>query len=104
MFEIIGKILVVIGFLFICIGILGIYRSKNFYVRILSATEIDTMGLITMLVGMAFISGLNAFTFKILLILVILIIINPSVASKIAASAYFSGYRLNQESEDTDNE
>ena len=104
MFLIIGKILVAAGFLFICVGIFGIYRSKNFYGRILSAADVDTMGLITMLVGVAFISGLNAFTIKILLILVILMIINPSVASKIAASAYFSGYRLNQESEDSDNE
>ena len=100
MFQIIGQVLVVIGLLFMCVGILGIYRSKNFYGRILSAADVDTMGLITMLVGMIFISGLNAFSLKILLILVVIIVINPSITSKVAASAYYSGYRLEQDGEE----
>ena len=100
MFRIIGQILVVIGLLFISVGILGIYRSKNFYGRVLSAADVDTMGLITMLVGMMFISGINAFTWKTLLILAVIIVINPSVTSRIVASAYYSGYRLKQEGEE----
>ena len=102
MFQIIGQILVVAGFLFICVGIFGIYRSKNFFGRILSAADVDTMGLITMFVGMAFISGVNVFTLKTLLILAVLIVINPSVTSRIAASAYYSGYRLKQEGEENE--
>ena len=104
MFYIIGQILIVIGFLFICVGLLGIYRSKNFYGRILSATDIDTMGLGAILLGMTFISGFNTFTLKTLLILLLLIVICPSVTSGIAASAYFSGYRLKQEDEEDGNE
>ena len=102
MLQIIGKILVAAGFLFICVGIFGIYRSKNFYGRILSAADVDTMGLITILVGMAFISGANVFTLKTLLILAVLIVINPSITSRVAASAYYSGYRLKQEGEQSE--
>ena len=104
MFQIIGRILIVIGLLFMCVGLFGVFRSKNFYERILSAADIDTMGLITILAGVAFISGFNAFTLKTLLILVVLIAINPSVTSKIAASAYFSGYRLKQEDREKSDE
>ena len=104
MLQIIGHILVVIGLLFMCVGLLGIFRSKNFYERLLSAADVDTMGLVTVLAGMACISGFNVFTLKTLLILAVLMVINPSVTSKIAASAYFSGYRLKQEGEENSND
>ncbi len=100
--QILGYALIFLGIFFIMVGLIGIYRFKNFYARILSAADIDTMGLITILIGIAFISGLNWFTFKIILILAVLIVLNPIVTSSIASSAYFSGYKLKKEEDEHD--
>ncbi len=94
---IIGYVLISIGILFIIVGLFGIYKFHNLYARILSAADIDTVGLITILIGVAFVSGFNMFTLKVLLILFILTVINPIVTSAIASSAYFSGYKIKQE-------
>ncbi len=98
--QIIGYILISLGLMFIIIGIIGIYRFKNFYARLLSASDIDTVGLITILIGVAFLSGFNEFTLKVLLILVLLLILNPIVTSSIASSAFFSGYKLRESEKD----
>ncbi len=97
--QIIGYILISIGVLFIIIGLIGIFKFHNLYSRILSAADIDTVGLITILIGVAFVSGFNMFTLKVLLIIIILMVINPIVTSSIASSAYFSGYKIKQEDE-----
>ena len=102
--HVIGYIMIIIGILFTYIGLYGIYRSKNFYSRVLSSADIDTMGLITVLLGVVFISGYSRFTLKVLLILAVLLIINPTVTSNIVSSAYFSGYRLKQEGEEQNDE
>ncbi len=102
--QTIGYILITIGVLFIIVGLVGIFRFHNFYARILSAADIDTVGLITVLVGVAFISGFNLFTLKVLLIIAIMCIINPIVTSSIASSAFFSGYKIQQEEDEKGND
>ncbi len=102
--QIIGYALVVIGVLFIIVGLIGVLKFHNFYARILSAADIDTVGLITILSGIAFISGFSMFTLKVLLIIIILCIINPIVTSSIAASAFYSGYKIQQEEDEKGND
>ncbi len=102
--EVIGYTLIIIGLFFIVVGIVGIYRFHNFYARLLSAADVDTVGLITILAGAAFLSGFTPFTLKLLLILGLLVILNPIVTSSIASSAFFSGYKLMQEEDDETNE
>ncbi len=100
--HIIGYICIGIGLFFVIMGLVGIYRFHNFYARLLSAADIDTVGLITILIGVACLSGINWFTLKVLLILVLLLIVNPIVTSSIAASAFFSGYKLKKKEDDAD--
>ncbi len=100
--AIIGYVLITLGLFFIIIGIVGIYKYKNFYARILCAADIDTVGLITMLAGIACLSGLNVFSLKVLFILAAVMILNPVVTSSIASSAFFSGYKYKQEDEKND--
>ncbi len=102
--EFIGYTLIVIGMFFIVVGIVGVYRFHNFYSRLLSAADIDTVGLMTILGGVACLSGFNSFTLKLMLILGLLVILNPVVTSSIAASAFFSGYKLMQEEDKETNE
>lgn len=93
MAEIIGNILIGAGICFIAFGVFGIFRGKNFYSRILIASKVDTVGLITVLSGVAVKSGLSFFSLKTALIILIVIITNPLITHSIARSAYYSGYK-----------
>ena len=92
--NIIGYVFIITGILFICFGVLGIYRFKDFYSRMLIASKIDTIGFITVMVGVVIKSGFTMFSLKVLLILVITIIINPVINNAIVRSAYYSEYRM----------
>lgn len=84
---IIGNIIIGIGIVMVFIGMLGFYRFKDFYSKLLTAATIDTMALITVLIGAMIRSGITWFTFKLALILAIVLVLNPVVTSKIALSA-----------------
>ncbi len=95
--QLIAYLFISIGLIFIGIGLLGVFRFHNFYARLLSAADIDTVGLLTILIGVAFLSGFSWFTLKVIFIMVVILIVNPIVTSSIAASAYFSGYEPEKE-------
>ncbi len=98
--ELLGYICIAIGILFIVIGMIGVYRFHHFYGRILAAANVDTTGLISILIGVMLVSGWNMFSLKVLLILFIFMILNPIVTSAITSSAYFSGYKLEEKEEE----
>ncbi|SHJ12971.1 multisubunit sodium/proton antiporter, MrpG subunit [Dethiosulfatibacter aminovorans DSM 17477] len=93
----IGTILIWTGIIFIALGVLSIYRFKNFYPRILVASKIDTVGNITLMLGVVIKNGFTFFSLKVILILAIMTVINPLSTHSIARSAYFSGYRIRKE-------
>lgn len=97
MVDQIGMFIIALGIFFIAIGVLGIYRFKNFYPRILVASKIDTVGSITLMIGVVIRHGFSFFSMKVLLILVIMIMINPLSTHSIARSAYYSGYKVRKE-------
>jgi len=92
-FESIGYVIIGLGFVFMLLGILGIFRFKDFYTRIVVASKIDTVGALTIIIGMAFIHGFSFFTAKLALIMIVMLILNPMVAHVVARSAYVSGYK-----------
>lgn len=93
----IGMFVIYLGIFFITVGVIGIFRFKNFYPRILVASKIDTVGSITLMLGIVIRKGFTFFSMKVLLILVILIMINPLTTHSIARSAFYSGYRVRKE-------
>jgi multicomponent Na+:H+ antiporter subunit G len=99
MFYVISNVLVSIGLLFILIGIIGIIKYKNFYIRILITTKIDTVGFITIIVGLIFKHGFtyDLFSLKLLLLAALIFIINPLVAHVVASCANSSGYPIKTE-------
>lgn len=84
---IIGNIMIGMGIVMVFVGMLGFYRFKDFYSKLLTAATIDTTALITVLMGAMIRSGITWFTFKVALILAIVLVLNPVVTSKIALSA-----------------
>ena len=98
-----GNIVIGVGVLFVLIGVVGILKFKNFYTRILVTAKIDTVGMITIFIGIAIRHGLSFFTFKVLLLMVVLMIVNPLATHMIARAAYLSGYKT-QDGSDKENE
>ncbi|TYQ15601.1 UNVERIFIED_CONTAM: multisubunit sodium/proton antiporter MrpG subunit [Acetivibrio alkalicellulosi] len=93
-FDIIGYILITCGIILSGIGVYGIFRFKNFYSRILVSSKVDTVGFMTIMLGVMFINGLSFFSLKVLLIVIIAVITTPLATHSIARSAYLSGYKI----------
>jgi len=91
--RILGEIIIVIGILFTLFGIIGITKYKNFYTRLLVSTKIDTVGTITIIIGIAIRHGFSFFSLKILLLMIVWMLINPLASHMVARSAYLSGYQ-----------
>jgi len=93
-FEIIGLVVMFVGMAFMLIGILGIFRFKCFYARILVVSKVDTVGAVIFLSGLAIKHGFSFFSGKLLLIVITILILSPLVGHMIARSAYTSGHKL----------
>ena len=93
-FEIIGLVVMLAGMVFMFIGILGIFRFKCFYARILVVSKVDTVGAVVFLSGLAIRHGFSFFSGKLMLIVVVILILSPLVGHMIARSAHVSGHKL----------
>ena len=101
MIYVISYIVMGLGLAFMLFGILGIFKpGKDFYYRILVACKIDTVGFLTLAIGVAIRHGFSFFTGKLLLIVIIMMILNPLVSHIMASQAHKSGYVPSCETED----
>jgi multicomponent Na+:H+ antiporter subunit G len=87
-----------LGFMFF--GAYSLYKMKCFYARILVASKIDTVGLLTLFIGFMIRHGFSFFTGKLFFITIIMLILNPLVAHMVTRSAYYSGYEVNENDDD----
>ena len=89
----ISYIVMGLGVMFMIFGIIGIFQpNRDFYYRILVACKIDTVGILTIGIGIAIRHGISFFSGKVLLIIIIIMVLNPLVAHICARAAYKSGY------------
>lgn len=86
--QIAGHVVVVLGFIFIAFGIAGIYRFGEFFQRLLVASKIDTVGTITVIIGMIMIHGFSFFSARLLLIMGIVMFLGPLSTHVVGRSAY----------------
>lgn len=89
--------LIIIALIFMALGVIGLFRFKNFYSRILISAKIETVGFLTIMIAFTLLSGLSFAAMKILLITLMVMITNPLSTHAIARSAFLSGYTINQE-------
>lgn len=92
-----GNAMVVIGLIFMAFGVLGIFRFKDYFSRVLIGGKVDTVGFITILIGLLLKNGVTYFSGKILLVLVLYIVTNPIATHAITRSAHLSGYKIKKE-------
>jgi len=88
--QIAGNIVMIIGLIFMFFGVVGLFRFKEFNLRILVFAKIDTVGAITFMIGIIINHGFSFFSLKVLLIMILFLILNPLTAHIIARSAHLS--------------
>ena len=98
--EIAGNIVMIIGIIFMLFGVIGMFRFKDFYLRILVLAKIDTVGAITFMIGIILKHGISFFSLKVLLIMILFLILNPLTAHIIARAAYLSIEGITDEHDD----
>jgi multicomponent Na+:H+ antiporter subunit G len=79
----IGAALIFMGF-----GVIGMFRLRNFYARILISAKVDTVGFLTMMAGIMVSAGFSFFSLKLGLITALVLLTNPIATHAIARSAH----------------
>lgn len=93
------KILLILSWIYIAFGIIGIFRFSNMYSRLLTSSKIDTVASITILFALILKSGFTPISIRLFLILVFILITNPISNHVIARSAYLNGISVRKEVE-----
>ena len=89
-----GTVITYIGLGFMAFGVVGLFRFNSFYSRLVVSSKVDTVGALTLMVGLMLRHGISWFSAKLVIIIVIMLILNPLVAHTLASSAHASGYEL----------
>lgn len=89
--------LLLLSWIYILFGMIGIFRFSNMYSRLLTSSKIDTVAAITILIALIFYNGLNPFSIRLILILLFVIITCPISNHVIARSAYLNGITIEKE-------
>ena len=89
------SILLILSWGFIIFGMFSIFKLKNLYTRILSATTIDTMASLTIIIAL-FIFRIDCYQYalRFLLLIGFLLITNPISSHVNIRSAYVTGFEL----------
>lgn len=95
-------IMMVIGGLFLTISSIGLLRLPDFFTRAHAVGKAETLGSMLVLGGLAVYNGADLTSAKILLILVIIFITNPTATHALMRSAYRSGVAIWKKSDPAD--
>ena len=90
MMAIAGNAMMILGLVFMLFGVIGLFRFKEFNLKILVLAKIDTVGALTFMIGIIILHGISFFSLKVLLIMILFLILNPLTAHIIARSAHLS--------------
>jgi multicomponent Na+:H+ antiporter subunit G len=89
----IAEILITIGTFFLMVGAIGLIRLPDMFTRMHAATKCTTLGAMCTLLGVALIMQ-GSVAVKAVLIIIFVILGNPTSAHAIARAAYRSGTRM----------
>jgi multicomponent Na+:H+ antiporter subunit G len=62
----------------------------------LAASKADTVGAVTVIIGVAILHGFSFFSAKVILLAIVMMIFNPLVAHVLARSAFLSGHKIKE--------
>lgn len=93
----ISSLLLLFSAVFISFGIIGIYKYKDVYSKLLTSSQIDTVAAITTITALIIRTGLNQSSVKLILVLLFIMTTGPVSNHIIARSAYMFGYNPKKE-------
>ena len=85
--------LLVLGLLFILLGVVGILRLPDFYTRLHAMGKCDTLGVTLVLLALAVYAGWSLSSAKLLLISVFIGLANPTATHALGRAALKSGLK-----------
>ena len=85
--SIASPILLLVGSVFTLIGSIGIVRMPDVFTRLHAAGITDTLGAAGVLLGLALKAGFSLLLVKLLLMLVFLLLLNPTACHALARAA-----------------
>lgn len=99
MIEILSKVVIVVSVVFMVFGVIGIFRFKTFYSRILISAKVETLGFLTCMFGVILHSGFTYFSLKVIVLIIIILITNPLTSHTLANKALKSGCSVSEKKE-----
>lgn len=87
----ISDLLLMLSWFFLFAGMIGLFRFKGVYSRILNSSKIDSVAIITLTVALMVRAGLSMMTLKLAVIMVFHLLTNPVSSQIIARSAKQNG-------------
>lgn len=91
--TIITGIFLFTGCFLMVVASIGVLRLPDFYTRMHAAGKVDTLGQLFILVGLIIYSGFTMVSVKIMLIIGLIFVINPTSSHFLAKAAYVKGLR-----------
>lgn len=85
------KILLIMSWFFLIIGIIGLFRFNGVFSKLLSSSKIDSVTIITLTLALIFKSGLTMMSLKLIIILIFYLLTNPVTNQIVAISAFKNG-------------
>lgn len=95
----IANLFIGLSWVFMLIGVAGLFRLDGIYTRILSTSKIDSVTVITLMIGLILKSGFSGMTAKLVIILVFYLLTNPITGQIIAHSAWRNGIQADRKEE-----
>ena len=91
--NILSIIFIVAGSFFLTVAAIGVVRLPDVFSRSHAVSLTDSLGAFLILIGIAFLEGLDKNTLKILVVLALLYILNPVIAHATVRAALRSGLK-----------
>ncbi|NBG87888.1 cation:proton antiporter [Isachenkonia alkalipeptolytica] len=90
----ISNFFLMISWIFLLFGVIGLFRFKSIYLKILVASKIDTVAFFSIILALVFRIGLQWESLKLLAILLFFLITSPLNSQFIGRSALINGIPL----------
>jgi multicomponent Na+:H+ antiporter subunit G len=91
--NVLAAVMLVVGFGFVLVGVVGILRLPDFYCRLHAMGKCDTLGVTLMLGGLAVLEGFTLTSVKLLLVVVFVSLANPTASHALGRAAVRAGLR-----------
>ncbi|MDP2605228.1 MAG: monovalent cation/H(+) antiporter subunit G [Deltaproteobacteria bacterium] len=90
----VASLFLVVGAIFLLVSCVGLLRLPDFYTRAHAVGKAETLGSILILAGLALYNGASLSSLKLLFILVVIAITNPTATHALTRAALRSGLKI----------